>query len=96
MVESESFYLLFYRSENRQSLGELFVGFFKYYAVDFRYAFHLQHIACMRYMVNGSFGFDIKLVHVTLFADGTLTIYQLQGVLPIHDILDNGKESPLL
>ena len=38
MVESYSFYLLFsYRSENRQSLGELFVGFFKYYALDFRY-----------------------------------------------------------
>ena len=35
------------RSENKQSLGELFVGFFKYYAVDYRYelfqTFNLKH-----------------------------------------------------
>ena len=47
-------------------------------------------------MVNDPFGFDVKMVRVALFPDGTATIYQLQGVLPIHDILDNGKESPLL
>ena len=42
------FYLLFsYRSENRQSLGELFVGFFKYYALDFRYDLNrVQHVSC--------------------------------------------------
>ena len=49
MVESYSFLLFSYRSENRQSLGELFVGFFKYYAMDFRYGFRVQHVACMRY-----------------------------------------------
>ena len=48
MVESYSFLLFSYRSENRQSLGELFVGFFKYYAMDFRYGFRVQHVACMR------------------------------------------------
>lgn len=55
VVESylNSFYLLLsYRSENRQSLGELFLGFFKYYAVDFRYGFCVQHVTCMRY-ANG-------------------------------------------
>ena len=31
-----------------------------------------------------------------IFTDGTLTIYQLQAVLHIQDIQDNGRESLLL
>ena len=47
-------------------------------------------------MVSDPFGFDVKMVHVMPFTDGTVTIYQLQGVLPIQDILDNGRQSLLL
>lgn len=47
-------------------------------------------------MVSDPFGFDVKMVHVMPFTDGTMTIYQLQGVLPIQDILDNGRQSLLL
>ena len=49
MVEVIVHLLFSYRSENRQSLGELFVGFFKYYAVDFRYAFVFNVLLVFRY-----------------------------------------------
>ena len=47
-------------------------------------------------MVSDSFGFDVKMVHIMIFTDGTVTIYQLQRVLHIQDIQDNGRESLLL
>ena len=47
-------------------------------------------------MVSDSFGFDVKVVHIMIFTDGTVTIYQLQRVLHIQDIQDNGRGSLLL
>lgn len=47
-------------------------------------------------MVSNPFGFDVKMVHIMLFTDGTVTSYQLQAVLHIKDIQDNGRESLLL
>ena len=47
-TSSYSYLLFSFGSEYRQSLGELFVGFFKYYALDCRYGFRVQHVACMR------------------------------------------------
>ena len=46
-------------------------------------------------MVSDPFGFGVKMFYLMLFTDGPVTIYQLQGVLPIQEILDNGKESLL-
>jgi len=70
VVESylNSFYLLLsYRSENRQSLGELFLGFFKYYAADFRYGFCVQHVTCMRY-ANGQWSIWVWCKHGSCYA----------------------------
>lgn len=47
-------------------------------------------------MVSDLFGFDVKVVHIMIFTDGTVTIYQLQRVLHIQDIQNNGRESLLL
>ena len=47
-------------------------------------------------MFSDPCGFHIKMVHIMLFTDGTVTIYQLQVVLRIKDIQDNGRESLLL
>lgn len=46
-------------------------------------------------MVSDLFGFDVNVVHM-IFTDGTVTIYQLQRVLHIQDIQNNGRESLLL
>ena len=40
-------------------------------------------------MISDPFGFDLKMFHIMIFVDGTVTIYQLQGVLHIRDIQGN-------
>lgn len=57
--------------------------------------FNLLHV-WGRTMVSAPFGYNVKAVPVMLFPDGTVTIYQLQWVLPIQDILENGIENLLL
>ena len=43
----------FCSSENKQSIGELFVGFFKYYALDFRYGFFPYYLHMISLALGG-------------------------------------------